>query len=158
MKRKRQSRAQQRENKRVKQDGTQRERPSQPLLRNYYPEVVTLRQYLVSKLVKPSKRTRRRILQNGRDGSEADERVTRLLDTTVIGAFESVHIPSEEAQSIENEIKLFSQQIASDRSSVSLTPNEFKQAQVRTIATDFYTWFPSLVSMISFKCYETDDS
>lgn len=131
MKRKRQSRTCQRENKRIKQDDAHRERPTQPLLRNYYPEVVTLRQYLVSRLVNSSKRTRRRLQQYGRDEAQADARVSNLLDTTIVGAFERVRFPTEESPSIEHEITLFSQHVASCGTNVTLTHGEFKQAQVR---------------------------
>jgi telomerase reverse transcriptase len=136
MKRKRQSRACQRENKRVKQDDVQRERPTQPLLRTYYPEVVTLRQYLVSRLVSSSKRTRRRLQQYGRDETQADGRVSDLLDTTIIGAFERVRLPVDDLQTIEHKITLFSQHVASCGASVTLTPGKFKQAQVRFAAAE----------------------
>lgn len=64
------------------------------LLALYYPEVLTLREYLLSKLPETSKVRRRRILWVGRenqqhkeDGSE-DTELGLALDQTLVGVFE----------------------------------------------------------------------
>jgi hypothetical protein len=78
---------------------------------------------------------------------QADERVSTLLDTTIIGAFERVRLPTEESQSIEHEITLFSQHVASCGTNVALTPGEFKQAQVSDAANvTFYFFVTCIVS------------
>ena len=122
MKRKRPNRDAARAGKRRKTGDVATDRPSYPLLRKYYPEVVTLRQYLASRL--PKKR-RRRLQQYGKDG---DQTVCQLLDKTVIGAFQ--HINVEDSSVVDDDISTFTQQLTNADSSITLTPGEFKQSEV----------------------------
>lgn len=126
MKRKRSSRDAIRANKRLKPDDGTTERPSFPLLRKYYPEVVTLRQYLASRL--PKKR-RKRLQNYARDGDQgADAAVQSLLDTTIVGTFQRVNI--EDSSFAEDDLSTFTQQLTHSDSSINLTPGELKQSEV----------------------------
>ena len=127
MKRKRKSGACQHADKRQKLEHAI-SAPSQPLLKKYYPELVTLRQYLASRL---SKKGRRRLQQYGRDStslSQTDSEVIRLLDTAFVGSFKPVNV--DESSSIDEDITLFTQQLTVSDNTVSLTPGEFKQNEV----------------------------
>ncbi|WPH03795.1 Hypothetical protein R9X50_00667800 [Acrodontium crateriforme] len=87
-------------------------RPSYALLRQYYPEVLTLRNYLVSRLPKTAKRRRRRIRQYGLHcGSESpsEDGVVDLLDKTLVGSFASVS--SDTDDSIEKDLTIFTQHL-----------------------------------------------
>lgn len=63
------------------------------LLTLYYPQVLTLREYLLSQLPQSSKVRRRKILSIGRDhqqqnlGNDKDSEVALTLDQTLIGVF-----------------------------------------------------------------------
>ncbi|PPJ57194.1 hypothetical protein CBER1_07028 [Cercospora berteroae] len=132
MKRKRTSRTAQRANKRQKLLAQSTERPSHALLEQYYPEVVTLRQYLASRLPKK----RRRILQQyGRDATaEKDASLVDLLDTTFVGSFE--HVQVDDSSFVDDDISLFTQQISENGTAPSLTPGKFKQPEI----VDFAIW------------------
>lgn len=64
----------------------------QALLKLYYQEVFSLREYLLSKLPSTSKVRRRKILSLGRDHqkleNDEDSKVALALDQTLIGVFE----------------------------------------------------------------------
>lgn len=127
MKRKRKTAACQHTDKRQKTDSPA-SHPSQPLLKRYYPQVVTLRQYLASRL---SKKARRRLQQYGRDptsGTQVDSEVIHLLDAALVGSFKPVHLDA--SSFIEEDITLFTQQLTASDTTVSLTPGEFKQNEV----------------------------
>lgn len=123
MKRKRPGRAQKHSNKRQRHDDGSVQRPSFPLLKKYYREVVTLRQYLASRL---SKKRRKRLQQYGR--ADAEELVSQLLDTTLVGT--SKHVQIEDSSFVEEHLTIFTQQLTHSESSSALTPGEFKQSEV----------------------------
>jgi telomerase reverse transcriptase len=77
-------------------------------LRKYYPELVTLRQYLASRL---SKKRRKKLQVYGRDPlAQGDADVSQLLDATVIGTFARLHLRDESV--IEEDIAIFTQQLS----------------------------------------------
>lgn len=127
MKRKRQSRGAERATKRVKAHVDQsRVRPSNALLKAYYPEVVTLRQYLASRL--PKKR-RRRLQQYGRaDGHEHHVELTRLLDAALVGTFQ--HVPIDDSSIVEEDLTLFTQQLSATDDGRTCTPGHLRQHEV----------------------------
>lgn len=101
------------------------QRPSHPLLRKYYIDVVTLRQYLSSRL---GKKRRRRLQRYGQDTSNSDAGVSQLLDQTVIGTHAPVHV-QDDSVIVEEDITIFTQQLSEGATS-SLTPGTFKQSEV----------------------------
>ncbi|CAK3842412.1 Telomerase reverse transcriptase [Lecanosticta acicola] len=118
--------------KRLKPGDETTDRPSYPLLGKYYTDVVTLRQYLASRL---TKKRRRRLQQYGRDGDQhAEAAVSRLLDKTVVGAFQPVN--TEESSFVEDDLSTFTQQLSHSESSILLTPGELKQTEI----VDFTVW------------------
>lgn len=105
-----------------------------PLLRQYYPQVLTLRQHLASEGSKTSRKRRRKILQHGLSiGKEAsqrhvDEGLRRLLDTTLVGAFDRVNAVSLE--SIDKDISVFTQQVNDSTTTISPTQGALRQTEV----------------------------
>lgn len=62
---------------------------SHPILAQYYPVVLTLREYVLSRLPSTSRLRRKKISRIGRGPgplSETEARVSHLLDTTLVGA------------------------------------------------------------------------
>ena len=60
-----------------------------PILTQYYPTVLTLREYVLSRLPSTSRIRRKKIFRIGRGPSplsETETRVSHLLDTTLVGA------------------------------------------------------------------------
>ncbi|USW57953.1 Putative telomerase ribonucleoprotein complex - RNA-binding protein [Septoria linicola] len=132
MKRKRTSRTAQSSNKKRKTDEALVRRPQHALLHKYYPEVVTLRQYLASRL--PKKR-RRRLQQYGQDADqEHDLRLACLLDQTLVGVFH--HIQIDDNSFADDDITLFTQQVSECDAAPSLTPGRLKQPEI----VDFVIW------------------
>jgi telomerase reverse transcriptase len=123
MKRKRASKAQRATKKPKLDDDPQ---PSHPLLRKYYADVVTLRQYLVSRL---KKKRRRRLQQYGQDPSTSEAAVSQLLDVTVVGTFGPVHV-QDESIIVEEDISMFTQQLSDSGVTSSLTSGSLKQSEV----------------------------
>jgi len=122
-----------------------------PLLRQYYPQVLTLRDYLTSRLSKASKKRRRKVLHHGLqlsnwDGSSTDLAVLRLLDTTVVGAFNSAS--TVDLESIDKDISIFTQQLSDTTTSISPTQGALKQSEVGR-----YTNLPSTASTSSEFLY-----
>ncbi|TKA26334.1 hypothetical protein B0A50_05113 [Salinomyces thailandicus] len=111
-----------------------------PLLRQYYPQVLTLRQHLASEGSKTSRKRRRKILQHGLSiGKEAsqrhvDEGLRRLLDTTLVGAFDRVNAVSLE--SIDKDISVFTQQVNDSTTTISPTQGALRQTEI----VDFVVW------------------
>lgn len=128
MKRKRSSGAAQKATKKQKLDAKSDQQPSYPLLRKYYADVVTLRQYLASRL---KKKRRRRLQQYGQDVSSSDAAVSQLLDVTIVGTFGPV-LQQEESIIVEEDISVFTQQLSDSGAPSSLTPGTFKQSEVGT--------------------------
>lgn len=96
--------------------------PTWPLLRQYYPQVLTLRQYLASKL---SKQRRKKVLHYGPiagSTSNADTSLplAHLLDSIAVGAFN--HTEDSDIECIDNDITVFTQQLS--ESSVTTTPTQ----------------------------------
>ncbi|KAF7196012.1 Telomerase reverse transcriptase [Pseudocercospora fuligena] len=132
MKRKRQSREAQRAKKRAKTESDSFCRPTHPLLQQYYPEVVTLRQYLASRL---SKKRRRRLQQYGRDATTPSvTELSHLLDSVLVGT--SKHVQVDDSSFLEEDITLFTQQVSDADTSLHLTPGHFKQSEI----VDFVIW------------------
>lgn len=126
MKRKRSSGAAQKAFKKQRLDDETHQRPSHPLLRKYYADVVTLRDYLASRL---RKKRRRRLLQYGRDDSNDDASVCQLLDKTIVGTHAPVHI-QDESIIVEEDITIFTQQLSNAGVASSLVLGTFKQSEV----------------------------
>lgn len=128
MKRKRQSREAQRVKKRAKTENDPFRRPTHALLRQYYPEVVSLRQYLASRL---SKKRRRRLQQYGRDATTSDvTAISHLLDNVLVGTFK--HVQVDDSSFLDEDITLFTQQVSDADTGLHLTPGHFKQSEVGT--------------------------
>ena len=107
--------------------------PTKPLLLQYYPEVLTLRQYLVSRLARSSKKRQRKLLQYGIDRDRnvhtvADSSVVKLLDTTIVGTFK--HSEINNVESIEKDITIFTQQLSGSTATITPTQGAFKQSEV----------------------------
>ena len=133
MKRKRKSHRDERAAKRRKADHTLNERPTWPLLRQYYSEVLTLRQYLVSELSISSKKRRRKVAHYGLDAPEGletgtDVSVVRLLDSVVVGTFNRTGI--RDVDTIDKDITIFTQQLSDSNATVSATQGALKQSEV----------------------------
>lgn len=133
MKRKRRATRDERAEKRRKLDDAIENQPSWPLLRCYYPRVVTLRQYLAAKLSKSKKRQRKLLAYGLDDNAESlngsNKALVELLDTTIVGAAD--HIKTNHAcESIDKDITLFTQltqQLSGCTSTVSPSQGIFKQ-------------------------------
>ncbi|KAK0344893.1 Telomerase reverse transcriptase [Friedmanniomyces endolithicus] len=109
--------------------------PTAALLRQYYPHVSTLREYLVSRLSKGSKQTSRHLLRYG-DGSQPDDdaAVVQLLDKTLIGCFDQSSVVNYE--SIDHDITVFTQQLSECSEVIGPTQGAFKQSET----VDFVIW------------------
>ncbi|SPO00927.1 related to telomerase reverse transcriptase [Cephalotrichum gorgonifer] len=108
------------------------------LLAQYYPSVLTLRSYVLSKLPSTSRIRRKKIARIGKDPgplSEAETQVSHLLDTTLVGVPEKSKDQSGERW---KKFESFSQR--NDESSVTLSDvfgkATFSQAEI----VDFSTW------------------
>lgn len=123
MKRKRPNRSTTCASKRQKTEISSILQPSHALLQKYYPQVVSLRQYLASRL---SKKRRRRLQQYGRENGE--EAVCQLLDTTLVGAFG--HVQIDDSSFIEEDLTIYTQQRTQSDSFIGLTPGSFQQPEV----------------------------
>ena len=134
MKRKRSTQRVNGVNKRQKVDIGTKDPPAWPLLRQYYPQVVTLRQYLASRLAKGSKKRKRELLryeEAGDDSKQYDSEVSSLLDNTAVGTFN--HVESACSQDLDHDITIFTQQVGST-SSTSPTQGALKQSEVGWIS------------------------
>ncbi|KAK4500419.1 hypothetical protein PRZ48_008608 [Zasmidium cellare] len=129
MKRKRPTRPSESSIKKQRTDSNAAQRPSYPLLQKYYRQVVTLRQYLASRL---SRKRRKRLQQYGR--KDGDESISHLLDTTLIGTFG--HAQVEDSSFVGDDLTIFTQQLSNSDSSIALTPGSFKQTEI----LDFVIW------------------
>lgn len=132
MKRKRKITRDARVDKRQKTDAPLNSQPTWPLLRHYYPEVTTLRHYLVLKL-SGSKKRQRNLLHYGRSNRVSsstvhDQAVTKLLDEIVIGTAEKLE--SIDAESLEEDITIFTQQLSRSECTISPTQGSLSQAEV----------------------------
>ena len=109
-----------------------RRRTDHPLLQQYYANISSLRQYLVSKLPKTSKKRRRRLLHYGSGSADdtptADLRVASLLDGVIVGSFK--WIQREPSEDVLSEISVFTQQLTESTVVISPTQGAFKQSEV----------------------------
>ncbi|KAK4992675.1 Telomerase reverse transcriptase [Elasticomyces elasticus] len=109
------------------------------ILRQFYPRLYTLRDYLLSKLPNASKKRRRKIAELGHckavdiSATDQDRALTVLLDTVVVGTSEQHD--SREDQIRMQEIEVFSQQLE-ETTLGSLTPESLSQKEV----VDFVIW------------------
>ncbi|KAI7488359.1 hypothetical protein KC351_g2021, partial [Hortaea werneckii] len=113
--------------------------PTLPLLRHYYPEVLSLRQYLASGGHGTSRKRRRKILQYGNtdgvvDHCQADASIVHLLDTTLIGIPKVVRPVAVE--DVDKDITIFTQQVNNSTTSISATQGALKQGEI----VDFAIW------------------
>lgn len=133
MKRKSKPQRVERAEKRRKSESQPTSQPTWPLLRHYYPKLLTLRQYLVWSLSKSKKRQRNLLhygLNNGKDASTSvDASVVELLDSVVVGTPHEAE--TLDPESIDKDITLFTQQV-SDSSIGTITPTQgaLKQTEV----------------------------
>lgn len=115
-----------------------------PLLRHYYPEVLSLRQYLASRGHGTSRKRRRKILQYGRcngavNHCQVELALVHLLDTTFIGIPKGVHPVAVE--DVDRDITIFTQQVNDSTTSISATQGALKQEEVRPITTPAFDIF-----------------
>lgn len=112
-----------------------------PVLRRLYPNLFTLRHYLLSQLPRTSKNRRRRILQLGRPIAAHESASTthaldadlgKLLDTAVIGTFTTPDTENyEQVTKKRNEdINVFTQQRSQPTAGGTFKPGYFLQAEV----------------------------
>jgi len=121
--------------KRARVEASSSALPTVTLLRHYYPHVLTLREYLASRLSNGSKKRSRRLLRYGSsdDNSEADESVVNLLDNIYVGCFDHCNVADYER--IEGDISVFTQQVEQSDATISLTQGAFQQSEVgRSVA------------------------
>jgi hypothetical protein len=118
--------------------------PDHPVLRRLYPQVLTLRHYLVSQLPKCSKHRRRRISQLGLAlpdqnhalANDADTGLAQLLDSTLVGLSSdagtesSTHVHAEKER--DREIEHFTQQRSQSTSGGTFKPGYSMQCEVGT--------------------------
>jgi telomerase reverse transcriptase len=134
MKRKRSGRLEEHAAKRTKLDKDSELHPTAPLLRQYYPQVVTLRHYLASRLSNFSKKRRKKLLQYGSsDRNEHGAAVAELLDSTLVGTFNRVNAEEFELETIEKDISAFTQQLTESANEISLTQGALKQSEVGVV-------------------------
>lgn len=132
-KRKRQSREAKASTKRQR-TGNKKQSPIVPLLQQYYHEVRSLRNYLVSRLPKSSKKRRRRLLHYGLQSAQdesilVDDATARLLDEIQVGTSRNVG-NREELEQLDEEISVFTQQVSETDISVSPRTRQLRQSEV----------------------------
>ena len=130
MKRKRKSHSGQRDAKRRKRDGPFKDPPTWPLLRQYYPQVLTLRQYLAAGL---SSKRRKKVLQYGLNTANAveedcDSSVAALLDNIVVGSFK--HVETGHIDPFDKDLSVFTQQLSNSTAATSPTQVALNQPEV----------------------------
>lgn len=116
--------------------------PINPLLTQYYHEACSLRQYLVSRLPKSSKKRRRRVLHYGQSSNQSsdlpcDSALSELLDTIIVGTSKSVSVGS--VTDLDNDISVFTQQVSETDISIAPSSGRLTQSEVGS------TQFPSRV-------------
>ncbi|KAH8633592.1 hypothetical protein IG631_12226 [Alternaria alternata] len=117
-----------------------------PVLQRLYPEVLTLRQYLLSKLPSTSKNRQRKISQLGRTTSaqgisqnHLDTAVVQLLDSTLVctssvNADTGAHTCFKEER--EKDIRAFTQQRSQSTPGSTFNPGYYMQSEI----VDFVIW------------------
>lgn len=115
-----------------------------PVLRRLYPQLLTLRLYLLSRLPTSSKKRRRRISQLGlaKDGRNSgltrddDAALVRLLDSTLIGLSSKAANPNNDGAARARDIECFSQQLPDSTAGSDFNPGYFMQPET----VDFVIW------------------
>ena len=115
MKRKRSGQVVEVTSKRPKLANTQSKPQTWLLLQQYYPDVQTLRDYLVSQIPATSKHRRRRLIRYGLEPSEPeacadDENLVQLLDNVIVASHG--HSKSAGRAPIERDLVVFTQQLS----------------------------------------------
>lgn len=131
MKRKRKNHGDERATKRQKNAARSQDPPTWPLLRQYYPQVTTLRRYLASKL---SGKRRKKILQyeikaTNDSESEEDLAVTSLLNDIVVGSFKHDE-SSRNVDVFDKDLTVFTQQLSNSTAATSSSPNGLNHSEV----------------------------
>lgn len=100
------------------------------LLSQYYPQVLTLREYLFQRLPNTSKIRRKKIVSVGRDPSE--ESLSAFLDSTLVGVSVCTEVSQEERW---HQWTTFTQRADESASTfINLSsPGVFSQSEVRVI-------------------------
>jgi hypothetical protein len=122
-----------------------------PVLRRLYPEVLTLRQYLLSRLPNTSKNRHRKISQLGRatptQGTSLDRldiAVVQLLDSALVCG-SSVHADTDAhtrfTEEREKDIQAFTQQRSQSTPGGTFNPGYYMQSEV---GRDMYHTLPGL--------------
>jgi hypothetical protein len=146
MKRKRKAPRVDRVEKRQKMNGDGNGQHPWALLRQYYPNVGTLRHYLISRLRRTSKNRAKRVLQYGVDDhfgsfrevrSEAEKEVIRLLDGVAVGTFSRARQDDVEPD-LDKDIGIFTQQVSDSISSIGPTQGALKQNEVGRLQNSFH--------------------
>jgi hypothetical protein len=105
-----------------------------PLLQQYYHDVQSLRNYLVSRLPKSSKKRRRRLLHYGLQSAQdesilVDDGTAQLLDKIQVGT--PKHFGNrEELEQLGEEISVFTQQVSETDISISPRTRQLRQSEV----------------------------
>jgi hypothetical protein len=140
MKRKRDSRTESGTVKRVKISNNTANRTSQhipSILRLYYPQVLTLREYLLQ--ANPSKNKRRQIQNYGKEvvsnSQETDSELANILDSVLIGCHD---VKKEEHDIVDyhNELSIFSTQITESTARSSGSQAQISLAEI----VEFVIW------------------
>ncbi|KAH7391761.1 hypothetical protein BKA66DRAFT_26045 [Pyrenochaeta sp. MPI-SDFR-AT-0127] len=110
-----------------------------PVLQRLYPQVLTLRHYLLSQLPTSAKSRRRRIAQlglstaaeNGASTHHLDAELGQLLDSALIGSFPGSSTESEEQAARERtrDIDVFTQQRPQGNTGATFKPGYFLQSE-----------------------------
>ncbi|KAH7401802.1 hypothetical protein DE146DRAFT_631094 [Phaeosphaeria sp. MPI-PUGE-AT-0046c] len=113
--------------------------PGHPVLQRLYPQVLTLRHHLLSRLHKAAKNRRRRIAQLGlsppthQDEStrDIDAQVGLLLDATLVGCFPDAESKSvdQEARERQRDTDTFTQQRSQGTFGATFKPGYFMQSE-----------------------------
>jgi hypothetical protein len=119
-----------------------------PVLQRLYPQVLTLRHYLLSQLPTSSKNRRRRLCQlgnippapGGQPTSDVDTDLGQLLDSTLIGCSSDAGSKRAEhaAKDRDRDIKSFTQQRSQSNSGATFEPGYFRQSEVGCVTQSHF--------------------
>lgn len=125
--------------------------PEHPVLQRLYPQVLTLRHHLLSRLHKSAKNRRRRIAQIGLSSPAHEDEATRdidaqvglLLDSTLVGSFPDAASRSvdQEAKERQRDTEAFTQQRFQGTSSGTFKPGYFMQSEVGRVMHTTVPWY-----------------
>jgi hypothetical protein len=118
----------------------QQQQVDHPVLRRLYPDVLSLRHHVLSRLPSTSKNRRRKIAQLGRSQGQSldavDSDLARLLDSALVGTNPKPSAASREEaiRAREIEITSFSQQLLDCATDGTFTPGYYLQGEVRCLS------------------------